>query len=105
MAFPELRGCLLVACLRGESGARIVLPDGADPFVWLFAESAGRAIVSVPRSEEIRFTDMCTARGLPHTRIGVLDVLSSDIEVQDQFSVSLTELREAWTAPLPALFG
>jgi phosphoribosylformylglycinamidine synthase len=53
----------------------------------------------------VRFTDMCTARGLPATRIGVLDVLSPDLEVQGQFSVALTELRDVWTAPLPALFG
>ena len=64
-----------------------------------------RVVVSVPRSEEVRFTDMCTARGLPATRIGVLDVLSPDLEVQGQFSVPLTELRDTWTAPLPALFG
>jgi phosphoribosylformylglycinamidine synthase len=71
----------------------------------LFSESAGRAVVSLSRSEEVRFTDMCTARGLPHARIGVLDVLSPDLEVQGQFSVPLVELRDTWTAALPALFG
>jgi phosphoribosylformylglycinamidine synthase II len=105
LADGGLAQSVVEACLRGACGVRLVLPDGADPFVWLFAESAGRAVVSVPRSEEIRFTDMCTARGLPATRIGVLDVLSPDLEVQGQFSVSLTDLRTAWSAPLPALFG
>ena len=33
------------------------LPEGADPFVWLFSESAGRVLVAVPRSEELRFTE------------------------------------------------
>ena len=100
-----LAQALAEACLRGKSGARIVLPEGADPFVALFSESAGRAIVAVPSSEEVRFTDMCTARGLPHARIGVIDVLSADLEVQGQFSVALAELRRAWTSTLPALFG
>jgi len=96
---------LVESCLRADLGARVVVPEGVDPFVLLFSESAGRAIVAVPRSEEIRFTDMCTARGLPATRIGVTDVLSGDIEIQGQFSVPLRELRKAYTATLPALFS
>jgi len=96
---------LAEACLRANAGARIVLPEGDDPFVALFSESAGRAVVAVPRSEEVRFTDMCTARGLPHVRIGVIDVLSPELEIQGQFRIAIGELRAAWTATLPALFG
>jgi phosphoribosylformylglycinamidine synthase len=91
------------ACLRGGAGARIVLPAGADPFVALFSESAGRAVVAVPRSEELRFTEMCDARGLPMTRIGVVD--GDSLDVQDAFSISLAELEQAWNATLPRLFG
>ena len=40
------------SALAGETGCRIILPDGADPFVWLFSESAGRVLVSVPRIYE-----------------------------------------------------
>jgi phosphoribosylformylglycinamidine synthase II len=93
------------SCLRGDAGVRIVIPEGADPFVFLFSESAGRAVVAVPRTEEIRFTDMCTARGLPAARIGVLDILESAIEVQGQFRLPLSELRTAWAATLPRHFG
>jgi phosphoribosylformylglycinamidine synthase len=75
-----------------------------DPFVLLFAESAGRAIVAVPRSEEGRFTEMCTARGLSHARIGVVDVLSADLEISDQFTVPLAELRAGWATGLRTLF-
>ncbi len=92
-------------CLRGQVGVRLIVPDGLDPFVFLFSESAGRAIVAVPRTEEVRFTDMCTARGLPAQRIGVLDVLESAIELQGQFRLPLSELRTAWAATLPDLFG
>jgi phosphoribosylformylglycinamidine synthase subunit PurL len=92
-------------CLRGTVGIRLIVPDGVDPFVFLFSESAGRAVVGVPRAEEVRFTDMCTARGLPAQRIGVLDVLEPAIEVQGQFRLPVAELRTAWAATLPDLFG
>lgn len=91
------------SCLRGGHGARLVVPDGADPFVLLFSESAGRAVVAVPRSEELRFNDMCGARGLPLTRIGVVD--GTDIEVQGQFTVPLAELRRVHEATIPALLA
>ncbi|HLZ36879.1 MAG TPA: phosphoribosylformylglycinamidine synthase subunit PurL [Mycobacteriales bacterium] len=94
---------LVESCLRGGRGARIVPPPRLDPFVFLFAESAGRAVVALRRSEELRFTEMCDARGLPCTRIGVVD--GDSLDVQGQFAVPLTELRAAYEATLPALFG
>ncbi|WP_064458317.1 phosphoribosylformylglycinamidine synthase subunit PurL [Streptomyces hygroscopicus] len=94
---------LAESCLRGGKGARIVVPDGVDPFVLLFSESAGRAIVAVPRSEEVRLGDMCGARGLPATRIGVID--GDAIEVQGQFSLPLAELRQAHEATIPGLLA
>ncbi|MFJ6747703.1 MULTISPECIES: phosphoribosylformylglycinamidine synthase subunit PurL [unclassified Streptomyces] len=94
---------LVESCLRGGKGARLVVPDGIDPFVLLFSESAGRAIVAVPRSEELRFTDMCGARGLPATRIGVID--GEEIDVQGQFSIPLSELKEAHEATIPNLIA
>ncbi|WP_309057741.1 AIR synthase-related protein, partial [Streptomyces sp.] len=91
------------SCLRGGNGARLVVPEGLDAFTFLFSESAGRAVVAVPRSEELRFTDMCGARGLPATRIGVVD--GDTIEVQGEFSLSLEELRTAHEATIPALLA
>ncbi|KAF0847985.1 phosphoribosylformylglycinamidine synthase subunit PurL [Nocardia caishijiensis] len=93
------------AALAGETGCRIVLPEGSDPFVQLFSESAGRVLVAVPRSEETRFTKMCDARQLPWVRIGVVDQGSDSVEVQGQFSVTLEELREVFEGTLPKLFG
>jgi phosphoribosylformylglycinamidine synthase len=102
-----LAQALVESCLRRGVGARVWLPEDLEPFVALFSESAARAIVAVPRSEEVRFTDMCSARGFAHARIGVTDGRGDDalLEVQDQFSVSLGELREAWSATLPAAFA
>ena len=91
------------SCLRGGLGARLVVPDGLDPFVFLFSESAGRVVVAVPRSEELRFNDMCGARGLPATRIGVVD--GDSVEVQGQFTIPLAELREAHEGTIPSLLA
>jgi len=96
---------IVESSLAGECGCRIVLPEGVDPFVFLFSESAGRVLVAVPRTEESRFAAMCEARALPATRIGVSDSGSAAVEVQDLFSVSLEELRSTSEGVLPGLFG
>ncbi|MGW7523641.1 phosphoribosylformylglycinamidine synthase subunit PurL [Streptomyces sp. NPDC054783] len=97
------------SALLGGKGARLVVPDGLDAFTFLFSESAGRAIVAVPRSEEVRFNDMCGARGLPATRIGVVDGAASDsnavVEVQGEFALTLEELRKAHEETVPALLA
>jgi phosphoribosylformylglycinamidine synthase II len=98
-----LAQALVESALAKGIGARVVLPAGPTPFVQLFSESAGRALVSVPRSEELRFTEMCSARDLPVTRIGVTD--GTALEVQDVLTVGLEELRTAYESTLPALFG
>jgi phosphoribosylformylglycinamidine synthase subunit PurL len=100
-----LAQAVVEAALIGEVGCRIVLPAGADPFVWLFSESAGRVLVSVSGSEESRFTELCTVRGLPWTRIGVVDGASDAVEIEDVATVGLAELRAAWEGTLPSLFG
>jgi phosphoribosylformylglycinamidine synthase II len=104
LAEGGLAQAVVESCLRGDVGARIVLPEGADPFVALFSESTGRAIVSVPRTEEIRFAELCAARGLPVHRIGVIDLLVPEIEVEGRFRISLRELRTAWSSTLPRRF-
>jgi phosphoribosylformylglycinamidine synthase len=98
--------------LRSGVGARLWLPDGLEPFVFLFSESAGRAVVVVARSEELRFTEMCRARGLPAYRIGVVDSglgpevgLPSGVQAlqfSDFLVASLDELRVAHLGALPA---
>jgi phosphoribosylformylglycinamidine synthase len=93
---------LVEMVLRRGMGARVWLPEAVDPAVALFSESVARAVVSVPRSEEVRFQDMCIARRQPHQRIGVVD--GDALDVQDLFRVSVAELREAHTRTLPAIF-
>jgi len=99
-----LAQALVETVLIGQTGARIILDEDQDPFVQLFSESAGRVLVAVPRTEELRFTEMCTARGLPWRRTGVVDPESGELEIQDVATFPLEELRQAWEGTLPALF-
>lgn len=104
-----LAQAVVESALAGETGCRILLPEdfqsGTGPFTFLFSESAGRALVAVPRTEESRFRSMCQARRLPATRIGVVDQGSDAVEVQGLFAVTLAELRSTSEGVLPGLFG
>jgi phosphoribosylformylglycinamidine synthase len=104
LAEGGLAQALVESCLRGDVGVRITLPGGLDPFVALFSESTGRAIVSLARGDEAAFAELCAERGLPAQRIGVVDLLVPEFEVDGQFRVGLRELRTAWTRPLPDRF-
>jgi phosphoribosylformylglycinamidine synthase len=99
-----LAHALVESCLFGDVGARVVLPTGNDPFVELFSESTARAVVSVPRSADDRFVELCAARELPCQRLGVVDLLMPELEVQGLFTVSLRELRAAWSQVIPRRF-
>jgi phosphoribosylformylglycinamidine synthase subunit PurL len=96
---------LVEAVLRRDTGAVVSLPEDADPFVWLFSESAGRALVAVPRGQEKAFLALTAEHGLPATSIGVVSGRAHALEVRGQFSIPLAELRETWAGTLPKLFG
>lgn len=100
--------------MRAGTGARLWVPDNIEPFIFLYAESTGRSVVVIPRSEELRFTEMCAARGLPAERVGVVDSgLGVDsgfpgeqvIVMGDYFTLTLEQLRENHEATLPAIFN
>jgi len=109
---------LMEMALRSGVGARCWIPDGIDPFVFLLSESATRAVVVVARSEELRFTEMCGARGFTATRVGVVDsgiggdagvgegaqALVIDGVVGESIVLPLDEARDVRQATLPALF-
>ena len=98
-----LAQALVEACLRGGRGARVDLPGGLDPFVALFAESTARALVAVPPGQLAAWTELCAAHRVPLTRLGTVG--GDALVVGGLFEVPLAELRAAWTATLPALFG
>ncbi|WP_240742379.1 phosphoribosylformylglycinamidine synthase subunit PurL [Micromonospora zingiberis] len=100
---------LVESCLRHGVGARVAVPERFEgssmPFVFLFSESAGRVLVSVPRGHEKAFTALCGEHGVPWELIGVTDPSGGALEVRGQFRIDLDELREAHSGTLPALFG
>ncbi|MDQ4490013.1 phosphoribosylformylglycinamidine synthase subunit PurL [Sinomonas sp. ASV486] len=105
-----LAAALSEMVLRFGVGARVALDDlcerdGVDAFTALFSESQGRAVVAVPRSEEVRFNDMASARNYPVVRLGVVDVLATSLEVQGLFELPINDLREAHEGTLPKYFG
>jgi phosphoribosylformylglycinamidine synthase subunit PurL len=69
--------------LRTGKGARFWLPEGFDQYPALL-ENNGGIVCVVPRTEELRFSDMCIARYMPLHRIGVVD--GNVLELQDHFT-------------------
>ncbi|MBO9554866.1 phosphoribosylformylglycinamidine synthase subunit PurL [Cellulomonas sp.] len=121
-----LAQALVESSLRYGVGAQVSLDalcerDGVTPFEALFSESTARALVAVPRSEEVRFADLCTARGVPVLRLGETaesctpgagaPVDDADhehgpaVEVAGLFTLPLTEARAAWEDTLPRWFA
>lgn len=101
-----LAQALTEACLRHGQGCRIRL-DGAasgavpgDPFVALFSESAGRALVTV--RDESAFARLCADAGVPCTRLGAVG--GDALDVAGQFRLPLPELRDAHEDTFPRLF-
>ncbi|MBV9845972.1 MAG: phosphoribosylformylglycinamidine synthase subunit PurL [Kutzneria sp.] len=99
-----LAQAVVESCLLGSVGARIVLPEGSDPFVQLFSESAGRVLVAVSNAVVPAFTEMCASRGLPLTEIGIATPESGILHIDGVATLGLDELRDAWEGALPALF-
>jgi phosphoribosylformylglycinamidine synthase II len=94
--------------MRFGLGARVWITeimqrDGVDATAALFSESGARAIVTVPREDDVRFVGLCEGRGIPALRIGVTD--GTDLEVQDRFTLTLDELRATHRGTLAAAFG
>jgi phosphoribosylformylglycinamidine synthase II len=97
-----LAQALVECCLIGGRGAELTLPESADPFVSLFAESAGRVLVTVGPGDADALLVRCAQVGVPAGRLGSTG--GSELTL-DGITLPLTELREAWEGTLPALFG
>ncbi len=105
-----LAQALVESSLRFGNGARIWLGelmerDGIDLTAALFSESQARAIVSVGREDDVKFVSLCEARGVPVVRIGVTDLESSSLEIQDVADIDLLDLKSAHVKTLPELFS
>ncbi|HWU23118.1 MAG TPA: AIR synthase-related protein, partial [Nocardioides sp.] len=96
-----LAQALAEAAMVGGVGARVELEG--DAFLGLFAESAARAIVTVPADAVDSLMASAAHHAVPAVVIGRTG--GDALEVAGRFSVPLEELRAAWTATLPAALG
>jgi phosphoribosylformylglycinamidine synthase len=99
LADGGLAQALAESALRRGVGARLHL-DG-DPFTALFSESAARAVVTTPDPDAVRAS--AAAAGVPVTDLGTTG--GESLSVDGLLDLGLAELRAAWSATLPTLFG
>ena len=76
------------ACLVGGRGATVVLPRLLDPFVALFAESAGRVLVTVDPADADAVGARAKAAGVPVERLGSTG--GETLEIADVGTLDLT---------------
>ncbi|CAN5613834.1 phosphoribosylformylglycinamidine synthase subunit PurL [soil metagenome] len=96
-----LAQALAESAIRNMCGVRVD-PElvGGDPFVALFAESAGRVLVTVAPDDVDRLTELAGRHGVPAARIGTTG--GDQLVVEGEFAINLLELRSTWMITLPA---
>ena len=77
-----------------------VTVDLEDPFLDLFSESSARAMVVVAEDRHEEFVDLAEKHGVLLASVGRTG--GDALEVVDQFSISVADLRAAWQATIPA---
>jgi phosphoribosylformylglycinamidine synthase len=97
-----LAQALVEACLVGGRGAAVALPALLDPFVALFAESAGRVLVAVAPDDVDAVVARARAERVPVERLGTTG--GTALAIAHVAELGLDELRTAWEGTLPALF-
>ncbi|GAB3622724.1 phosphoribosylformylglycinamidine synthase subunit PurL [Mariniluteicoccus endophyticus] len=104
LADGGLAQALFESCVRRGLGALVEIEG--DPTVALWSESTGRVLVSVAPEQSARFQE--SAQGslarLPIRRLGTVRD-SGRLDIEGLCGWSLDELREAWTATIPAAMG
>jgi phosphoribosylformylglycinamidine synthase len=107
LADGGLAQALVESSVRTGFGADISLPEGDDPFVLLFSESSGRVVVSVKPGAADDLAELCGASRIRLAPIGTVGAAGDQarLSVRGQFSLSLAEIRAAWSATLPAVFA
>ncbi len=92
---------LVEAAMRHDVGVTVRVPG--DPFVGLFAESAGRVVVSVAPGDEAALIALAERHGVALTRLG--ETGGDALVVEGEFRLPLAEARTAWAATLPDALG
>lgn len=108
LADGGLAQALVESALRHDQGVALTLPTGEgaayEPAVQLFSESAGRVLVSLAGQHLRRLRELCEEHGVELTRLGEVTGAPA-LEINGLISLDLAEIREVWTAPIPAAMG
>ena len=100
---------LVEMALRSGAGARCQVPEGLDPFAFLFSESASRAIVVPSPAAENDFLQMCASTGVLAIKVGMVDPAAGPhgpvLALAGIFEVPLEELAAAHESTLPRALG
>ena len=100
LADGGLAQALVESCLRNDLSVSATLPSG-DACVQLFSETPGRVLVSMPNATRDDFAELCAQHQLKVTRLGEVTG-TGFLELQGHFALPLDEIRQRWTAPIPA---
>lgn len=73
-----------------------------DAFVAMFSESASRVLVAT--QDEAALEARAAELGIEYTKLGITNS-DQTLRVAGHFDIALDELREAWEATLPEIFG
>ncbi|HET9873450.1 MAG TPA: phosphoribosylformylglycinamidine synthase subunit PurL [Propionibacteriaceae bacterium] len=98
---------LVESCLRRGFGVSVTVPEGVDPFVFMFSESTGRVLVSLPAGSADRLEQLAAEHRVAATRIGVVGTDGPDaiLSMHGLFNLELTEITMVWERPIPAALG
>ncbi len=99
LADGGLAQALTESALRHGTGARLAL--AGDPFTALFSESTARVVVTT--SDPGGVQRAAEWAGVPVTELGTTG--GETLVIDGLLDLPLAELRAAWSATLPALFG
>ncbi|MGH2717039.1 MAG: AIR synthase-related protein, partial [Actinomycetota bacterium] len=94
-----LAAALTEACLDAGVGATVEPEPGLVPHVWLFSESAGRILVSLPASGLPALQALAAAEGVPVNILGIAG--GGDLKVGEALSLTVEQLRRAHEDTLP----
>ncbi|MFB3737805.1 MAG: phosphoribosylformylglycinamidine synthase subunit PurL [Candidatus Velamenicoccus archaeovorus] len=92
---------LVESAVAGDTGFAVTVPGDVPWYVSLFAESASRAVVSVPAERAEELEDLAERQRVPCSRLG--ETGGPRLVVDGLFDLAVDEVREIHEAAIPAL--
>ena len=98
-----LAQALVESCFRKGFGAKVTLPSG-DPTAQLFAETAGRVLVSVAAERIAELEQLASQHEVPLQVLGMV-LAEQRLSFAGQFDLDLVELKTQWQRTIPEALG